>query len=199
MIGAITSGLVADFVGRKELMITASVSLAFVIGTSITWRTLALTVLLYYSLFGSILTFGGMIRAITSGPVADFVGRKEAFRVWRSGNIAIDFDTRFASFVLGDNPILSSMLPISSLPPLMVCGVVVVMTSLVVTIMAAPAPTSDAIDFDTGFASFVLGDNPILSSMSPISSLPPLMVCGVGDRYSDDVIGGDDDGCTCSH
>ncbi|GKA64050.1 hypothetical protein Tco_0763656 [Tanacetum coccineum] len=39
-----------------------------------------------------------------------------------------------------------------------------------------------AIDFDTGFASFMLGDNPILSSMPPISSLPPLMVCGVGDR-----------------
>ncbi|GKE12108.1 hypothetical protein Tco_1415659, partial [Tanacetum coccineum] len=40
----------------------------------------------------------------------------------------------------------------------------------------------EAIDFDTGFASFVLGDNSILSSMPPISSLPPLMVCGVGDR-----------------
>ncbi|GKB00835.1 hypothetical protein Tco_0828879 [Tanacetum coccineum] len=39
-----------------------------------------------------------------------------------------------------------------------------------------------AIDFDTGFASFVLGDNPILSLMTPISSLPPLMVCGVGGR-----------------
>ncbi|GJS11564.1 hypothetical protein Tco_0368360 [Tanacetum coccineum] len=83
------------------------------------------------------------------------------------------------------------------------------MTSLAVTIMAAHAPTSDeigrvvecerrspqqpsraikcyaiveAIDFDTGFASFVLGDNPTLSSMPPISSLPPLMVCGVGGR-----------------
>jgi hypothetical protein len=29
-----------------------------------------------YSLFGSILTFGAMIGAITSGPIADFVGRK---------------------------------------------------------------------------------------------------------------------------
>ncbi|GJT80393.1 hypothetical protein Tco_1054735 [Tanacetum coccineum] len=73
----------------------------------------------------------------------------------------------------------------------------------------------EAIDFDTGFASFVLGDNPILSLMSPISSLPPLMVCGVGGRLvaslsvylwgfvesscGDDVIDGDDDGCTCSH
>ncbi|KAK2417452.1 Major facilitator superfamily protein [Trifolium repens] len=34
-----------------------------------------------YSLFGSILTFGAMIGAITSGPIADFVGRKGAMRV----------------------------------------------------------------------------------------------------------------------
>ncbi|XP_058738049.1 sugar transporter ERD6-like 7 isoform X2 [Vicia villosa] len=34
-----------------------------------------------YSLFGSILTFGAMIGAITSGPIADFVGRKRAMRV----------------------------------------------------------------------------------------------------------------------
>ncbi|GJW14363.1 peroxidase 5 [Tanacetum coccineum] len=50
------------------------------------------------------------------------------------------------------------------------------MTSLAVTMMAAPAPASDAIDFNTGFASFVLGDNPILSSMPQISSFPSLMV-----------------------
>lgn len=29
-----------------------------------------------YSVFGSILTFGAMIGAITSGPIADFIGRK---------------------------------------------------------------------------------------------------------------------------
>ncbi|XP_076919517.1 sugar transporter ERD6-like 7 [Bidens hawaiensis] len=34
-----------------------------------------------YSLFGSILTFGAMIGAITSGPIADFVGRKGALRI----------------------------------------------------------------------------------------------------------------------
>ncbi|CAL5193615.1 unnamed protein product [Lathyrus oleraceus] len=34
-----------------------------------------------YSLFGSILTFGAMIGAITSGPIADLVGRKGAMRV----------------------------------------------------------------------------------------------------------------------
>ncbi|XP_047334331.1 sugar transporter ERD6-like 7 isoform X2 [Impatiens glandulifera] len=34
-----------------------------------------------YSLFGSILTFGAMIGAITSGPIADFTGRKGAMRV----------------------------------------------------------------------------------------------------------------------
>ncbi|PNY07693.1 sugar transporter ERD6-like 7-like protein [Trifolium pratense] len=34
-----------------------------------------------YSLFGSILTFGAMIGAITSGTIADFVGRKGAMRV----------------------------------------------------------------------------------------------------------------------
>lgn len=34
-----------------------------------------------YSLFGSLLTFGAMIGAITSGPVADFIGRKGAMRL----------------------------------------------------------------------------------------------------------------------
>ncbi|KAK9984100.1 hypothetical protein SO802_033625 [Lithocarpus litseifolius] len=34
-----------------------------------------------YSVFGSILTFGAMIGAITSGPIADFFGRKGALRV----------------------------------------------------------------------------------------------------------------------
>ncbi|XP_050237130.1 sugar transporter ERD6-like 7 isoform X1 [Mercurialis annua] len=34
-----------------------------------------------YSVFGSILTFGAMIGAITSGPIADFTGRKGAMRV----------------------------------------------------------------------------------------------------------------------
>ncbi|XP_057963823.1 sugar transporter ERD6-like 7 isoform X2 [Malania oleifera] len=34
-----------------------------------------------YSLFGSILTFGAMIGAITSGPIADFIGRKGGLRV----------------------------------------------------------------------------------------------------------------------
>ncbi|KAM7527135.1 hypothetical protein LguiB_030545 [Lonicera macranthoides] len=34
-----------------------------------------------YSLFGSILTFGAMIGAVTSGPIADFIGRKGAMRV----------------------------------------------------------------------------------------------------------------------
>lgn len=35
-----------------------------------------LHVSMQYSLFGSILTFGAMVGAITSGPIADFVGRK---------------------------------------------------------------------------------------------------------------------------
>jgi len=29
-----------------------------------------------YSLFGSILSFGAMVGAITSGPIADYIGRK---------------------------------------------------------------------------------------------------------------------------
>ncbi|GJT34426.1 hypothetical protein Tco_0924845, partial [Tanacetum coccineum] len=73
---------------------------------------------------------------------------------------SIDFDMGFASFVLGDNPILSSMPPISSLPSLMVCGIgdrdllnrVVVMTSLAVMIMAAPAPTSDDLIYALSFS-----------------------------------------------
>ncbi|KAJ7972850.1 Sugar transporter ERD6-like [Quillaja saponaria] len=34
-----------------------------------------------YSVFGSLLTFGAMIGAISSGPIADFIGRKGAMRV----------------------------------------------------------------------------------------------------------------------
>uniref|UniRef100_M0ZWZ7 Sugar transporter n=1 Tax=Solanum tuberosum TaxID=4113 RepID=M0ZWZ7_SOLTU len=34
-----------------------------------------------FSLFGSILTFGAMIGAITSGPIADYIGRKGAMRM----------------------------------------------------------------------------------------------------------------------
>ncbi|KAK9733571.1 hypothetical protein RND81_04G075600 [Saponaria officinalis] len=37
-----------------------------------------------FSLFGSILTFGAMIGAITSGPIADLIGRKGAMRVYSS-------------------------------------------------------------------------------------------------------------------
>lgn len=33
-----------------------------------------------FSLFGSILTFGAMIGAITSGPIADYIGRKGVSR-----------------------------------------------------------------------------------------------------------------------
>ncbi|KAK7336708.1 hypothetical protein VNO77_17254 [Canavalia gladiata] len=41
-----------------------------------------------YSLFGSILTFGAMSGAITSGPIADFVGRKGAMRVSAASCVA---------------------------------------------------------------------------------------------------------------
>ncbi|KAJ6674857.1 hypothetical protein OIU85_011063 [Salix viminalis] len=36
--------------------------------------------ILEYSLFGSLLTGGAMIGAITSGPIADYIGRKGAMR-----------------------------------------------------------------------------------------------------------------------
>lgn len=35
----------------------------------------------WFSLFGSILTFGAMVGAITSGPIGDLLGRKGAMRV----------------------------------------------------------------------------------------------------------------------
>ncbi|PON78456.1 Sugar/inositol transporter [Trema orientale] len=41
-----------------------------------------------YSLFGSILTFGAMIGAITSGPIADYIGRKGAMRVYTAFCVA---------------------------------------------------------------------------------------------------------------
>ncbi|KAI4301309.1 hypothetical protein L6164_034599 [Bauhinia variegata] len=41
-----------------------------------------------YSLFGSILTFGAMIGAITSGPIADFLGRKGAMRFSTAFSVA---------------------------------------------------------------------------------------------------------------
>ncbi|KAH9614697.1 hypothetical protein KSS87_022410 [Heliosperma pusillum] len=41
-----------------------------------------------FSLFGSILTFGAMVGAITSGPIADFIGRKGAMRVYSAFCIA---------------------------------------------------------------------------------------------------------------
>ncbi|CAK7348206.1 unnamed protein product [Dovyalis caffra] len=41
-----------------------------------------------YSMFGSILTFGAMIGAITSGPIADLIGRKWAMRVATSFCVA---------------------------------------------------------------------------------------------------------------
>nr|GEY19033.1 hypothetical protein [Tanacetum cinerariifolium] len=114
---------------------------------------------------------------------------------------AIDFDTGFASFTFGDNPILSLMSSISSLPPLMMVIPHALCCKLENYIEDdAPDPhirrvvecerrspqqplrvikcyeIVEAIDFDTGFTSFTFGDNPILSLMSSISSLPPLMV-----------------------
>ncbi|XP_039155608.1 sugar transporter ERD6-like 7 [Eucalyptus grandis] len=41
----------------------------------------SLCVFQQYSVFGSILTFGAMIGAITGGPIADFVGRKWTMRI----------------------------------------------------------------------------------------------------------------------
>ncbi|XP_057963819.1 sugar transporter ERD6-like 7 isoform X1 [Malania oleifera] len=41
-----------------------------------------------YSLFGSILTFGAMVGAITSGPIADLIGRKGGMRVATAFSVA---------------------------------------------------------------------------------------------------------------
>lgn len=55
------------------------------------WSCIAIEVCLWilqFSLFGSLLTFGAMIGAITSGPIADLIGRKgvrknfETFFIW---------------------------------------------------------------------------------------------------------------------
>ncbi|KAG6787160.1 hypothetical protein POTOM_008793 [Populus tomentosa] len=53
-----------------------------------------------YSVFGSILTFGAMIGAITSGPIADFIGRKGALRVATSFCVAGWLAIYFAQGVL---------------------------------------------------------------------------------------------------
>ncbi|KAJ6334808.1 hypothetical protein OIU78_011632 [Salix suchowensis] len=58
-----------------------------------------------YSVFGSILTFGAMIGAITSGPIADLIGRKGALRVAASfcfaGWLAIYFAQGVLALDLG--------------------------------------------------------------------------------------------------
>ncbi|KAK1393185.1 MFS domain-containing protein [Heracleum sosnowskyi] len=66
----------------------------------------ASSICLQYSFFGSILTFGAMIGAITSGRIADFIGRKGALRVASgfcvAGWLAIYFAQASASgLVLG--------------------------------------------------------------------------------------------------
>lgn len=58
-----------------------------------------------FSLFGSILTFGAMIGAITSGPIADYIGRKGAMRMSSAfcvaGWLAIYFAQRALSLDFG--------------------------------------------------------------------------------------------------
>lgn len=67
-----------------------------------------------YSVFGSILTFGAMIGAITSGPIADFVGRKWAMRIYSvvcvagwlaiyfaQGSVALDFGRLATGYGMG--------------------------------------------------------------------------------------------------
>ncbi|KAF3436355.1 hypothetical protein FNV43_RR23447 [Rhamnella rubrinervis] len=53
-----------------------------------------------FSMFGSILTFGAMIGAITSGPIADFIGRKGAMRVYTAFCVAGWLAIYFAKGVL---------------------------------------------------------------------------------------------------
>ncbi|KAJ4955005.1 hypothetical protein NE237_011788 [Protea cynaroides] len=53
-----------------------------------------------YSLFGSILNFGAMIGAITSGTIADFIGRKGALRISAISCIAGWFAIYFAEGAL---------------------------------------------------------------------------------------------------
>ncbi|KAH7859308.1 hypothetical protein Vadar_034393 [Vaccinium darrowii] len=43
MVGGITSGQISDYIGRKGLMVVIDSSIAFLLGTVITWRSLALT------------------------------------------------------------------------------------------------------------------------------------------------------------
>lgn len=67
-----------------------------------------------FSLFGSILTFGAMIGAITSGPIADICGRKWAMRVYSAfcvggwcsiyfakGSLALDFGRLAGGYGMG--------------------------------------------------------------------------------------------------
>ncbi|XP_075100388.1 sugar transporter ERD6-like 7 [Nicotiana tabacum] len=53
-----------------------------------------------FSLFGSILTFGAMIGAITSGPIADYIGRKGAMRMSSAFCVAGWFAIYFAQGAL---------------------------------------------------------------------------------------------------
>ncbi|KAK9945440.1 hypothetical protein M0R45_010957 [Rubus argutus] len=63
--GSYEFGCCAGFSSPTQAAITEDISLS----------------LAEYSMFGSILTFGAMIGAITIGPIADFIGRKGAMRV----------------------------------------------------------------------------------------------------------------------
>lgn len=49
-----------------------------------------------FSLFGSVLTFGAMFGAITSGPIADFIGRKWAMKVYAGFCVAGWLDIYFS-------------------------------------------------------------------------------------------------------
>ncbi|KAI4340233.1 hypothetical protein MLD38_025092 [Melastoma candidum] len=97
-----------------------------------------------YAVFGSVLTFGAMIGAITSGPIADFFGRKWTMRIatafcvvgwlaiyWAQGAVALDIGRLSSGYGMGA---FSYVVPvfIAEMAPKNLRGVLTAMNQLMI-------------------------------------------------------------------